>query len=324
VRRAAALLVTGAALLAAALHPHAAGATMPNFPSGSSVGDGLPLKAYATVAPQVHLFGDVITARLAVVADTKWVDPARLRVSTDFKPYTVVRRPTKARVHAGRFQQLTWTWTLRCITTACVPRMPPSERFHVFRFQLIHIDYLSPNGKRTYGIDATWPKIEVVSKVSPGVATFLQMTNHLNWRFHIAPVAAPTYRISPTVLFWLALGAGIAMLLAASVLAARWYRVIRPPRPQEPGDATGTQLERALAVLAWAHARGDETLARKALERVAGELDVDTPIPAVDGLSRAARELAWSSRSPEDDELETFSERARGTGRHPESEEASE
>jgi hypothetical protein len=325
VRRAAALLIATASLLAAALHAHDAGATLPNFPAGSSVGEGVPLKAYATIAPQVHLFGDVITARLAVVADTKWVDAARLRVSTDFTPYTLVSASTKAATHVGRFQQLTWTWTLRCITTACVPRMPPSERFHVFRFQLIHIDYLSPTGTRAYGIDATWPKVEVVSKVSPGVAAFLQMTNHLNWRFHIAPVAAPTYRVSPTTLFWLALGAGIALLLAASMLAARWYRVIRPPALQEHGkEATGTQLERALAVLAWAHARGDETLARKALERVAGELDVDTPVPAGDGLSRAARELAWSSRSPEDDEVETLSERARGTGRPAEGEEAPE
>jgi hypothetical protein len=34
-----------------------------------------------------------------------------------------------------------------------------------------------------------------------------------------------------------------------------------------------------------------------------------------DELSRTARELAWSSRTPEDEEVETFSERARGTGR---------
>ncbi len=317
-------VVATAALLGAALHPHPADATLPNFPAGSSVGEGVPLKAYATIAPQVHLFGDVLTARLAVVADTKWVDPARLRVSTDFRPYTLVRHSTKATVQVGRFQQLTWTWTLRCITTECVPRLPPSERFHVYRFQLVHIDYLRPNGRRAYGISATWPKVEVVSQVSPGVATFLKKTNHLNWRFHIAPVAAPTYRVSPGMLFWLALCAGIGLLLVASVLARRWYRLIRPRRLAQAGGVTGTPLERALAVLAWAHARGDETLERKALERVAGELDVDTPIPEVDELSRTARELAWSSRTPEDEEVETFSERARGTGRRPQTEEVPE
>jgi len=324
VKRIAVALLACTALLGAALHAQRADATLPNYPSGTSVGEGVPLKAYATIAPQVHGFGDVITARLAVVSDTKWVDPTRLRVSTDFKPYQLVRHSTEATVHVGRFQQLTWTWTLRCITSACVPRVPPSERFHIFRFQLIHIDYLTPTGKRAYGIAATWPKVEVVSQVSPGVAKYLQKTNHLNWRFHIAPVAAPTYRLSPSVLFWLALSGGLVLLLGASLLAWHWYRLIRPRRVQEAGGPTGTPLERALAVLAWAHARGDDTLERKALERVAGELDVETPIPEIDELSRTARELAWSSQRPEDEQVETFSERARGGRRPTETEETDE
>jgi hypothetical protein len=315
VKRAILIAVVGAALLAAATLPHRAAAELPVYSSGTSVGEGVPLKAYATLTPQVHLFGDVITARLAVVADTKWVEPERLRVSAGFEPYKVVRTLQRRSYSVGRFQQVTWTWTLRCITTKCVPRVPPSERFHVFRFQTIHIEYVTANGKPAYGIDATWPKVEVVSQVSPGVVAFLQKTNHLNWRFHITPVAAPTYRVSPIVLFWLAFGAGIALLLGAAAFGWRWYRLIRPRTVYGPGEAAGTPLERALAVLAWAHARGDETLERKALERVAGELGVETPVQDADELSRTARELAWSSRTPEDDEVETFSERARGTGR---------
>jgi hypothetical protein len=315
VKRGLLIALAGVALLAAATLPHRAIAALPNYSSGTSIGEGVPLKAYATLTPQVHLFGDTVTARLAVVADTKWVDPERLRVSAGFEPYKAVRTPQRTSYSVGRFQQVTWTWTLRCITTACVPRVPPSERFHIFRFRTIHIEYVALNGRRAYGIDATWPRVEVVSQVSPGVATFLQKTNHLNWRFHIAPVASPTYRVSPTVLFWLAFGMGIALLLVAAAFGWRWYRLMRPRREYGPGEATGTPLERALAVLAWAHARGDETLERKALERVAGELGVETPVQDVDELSRTARELAWSSRTPEDDEVETFSERARGTGR---------
>jgi hypothetical protein len=314
-RRAILIALAGAALLAAATVAPRAAADLPIYSSGTSIGEGKPLKAYATIAPQVHLFGDVITARLAVVADTKWVDSERLRVSTGFEPYQVVRAQHGTSYGAGRFEQVTWTWTLRCITTKCVPRLPPSERFHVFRFQTIHIEYVKPNGKPAYGIAATWPMVEVYSQVSPGVATFLQRTNHLNWRFHITPVAAPTYRIAPGLLFWLALGAGIAMLLLAAAFGWRWYRLMRPRKAYGPGDTAGTPLERALAVLAWAHARGDETLERKALERVAGELGVETPVQDADELSRTARELAWSSRTPEDEEVETFSERARGTGR---------
>jgi hypothetical protein len=297
-----------------------AAATLPKYPSGSSIGEGVPLKAYATISPQVHLFGDVVTARLAIVADSKLVDASRLNVSTDFHPYRPIHRPTVQELQVGRFSQTTWTWNLRCTTTDCVPLVPPSERFHIFRFQTIHIDYLTPQGKRSYGIDATWPKVEVFSQITPGVLEFLRQTKHLNWRFQITPVALPTYRLSPALLFWLALGAGVAVLFGAAFLAWRWYRVVRPPRIREPGAAPGSTLERALAVLAWAHARGDETLERKALERVAGELQVDTPIPEADELSRTARELAWSARTPEDADVETFSERARGTGRPPKTE----
>lgn len=309
---------TLAALAAALAAAAPAAATLPVYSSGSSIGEGVPLKAYATVTPTVHLFGDLVTARLAIVADTKLIDPARLRVSTDFKPYRTVRHPVVDRLAIGRFAQVTWTWMLRCLTTPCVPVVPPSDRYHVFRFQTIHISYLSANGQRAYGIDATWPKIEVLSQVSPGVAAFLQKTNHLSWRFKLAPVAAPTYRISPSLLYRLALGAALALFLLAAALAWRWFRiVVRPRRISADGSVTGTPLERALAVLAWAHARGDETLQRKALERVAGELQVDAPLPEVDELSRTARELAWSQRTPADEEVETFSERARDTSRTP-------
>src|SRR5205823_9432159 len=107
--------------------PAAAG--LPALEQGSSVGEGVPLKAYASITPTVHLFGDDVTAKIAIVADTKWVDPARLRVAADFTPYQVTKAPTVLRLRVGRFSQVTWTWTLRCLTSPCVPRMPPSDKF---------------------------------------------------------------------------------------------------------------------------------------------------------------------------------------------------
>lgn len=318
-RRAAILTAVLVLALTAAGAPADAGsadAGLPVIRSGSSIGEGVPLKAYATVSPTVHLFGDDLTASVAVVADTRWVNTADLRVSTGFKPYVAVHRPTVRNLRVGRFAQVTWTWTLRCLTSPCVPRQPPSERSHVFHFAPIHIDYLTPQGAKRYGIVATWPKVEVLSQISPGVVAFLQRTKRLNWRVHVTPVASPTYRASATMLFWLVLAAGIAVLLGAAALAARWYTLVRPRAAAVPGAApSSSTLERALAVLEWAHARGDETLQRKALERVAGEIVVDAPLPGAADLTRTARELAWSSRTPEDSEVETFSDRARETGR---------
>jgi hypothetical protein len=285
-----------------------ASARLPVFSSGSSVGEGLPLKAYATINPAVHLFGDVITANIAIVADTKWVDTGRLRVTTNFAPYEPTKAPTVLHVRSGRFAQVTWTWTLRCLTSPCVPRAPPSDRAHVFRFHPARIEYLRPNLKPAYRIHASFPPIEAVSQVSPGVAAVLQKKNRLNWRLGLVPVAAPTYRLAPGVLFWLAIGVAAAFGLIALWLARRWYLVLWPRRVHEL-LGPGTPLERALAVLHYAHQHGDETLQRKAFERVAGELGVER----ADELTQIARELAWSQRTPEDEEVEEFAEQARGT-----------
>jgi hypothetical protein len=298
----------GAATVALVLAAPAA-AGLPVFKSGSSVGDGVPLKAYATMSPTVQLFGDLITAKIAIVADTKWVDPERLQVSTNFAPYEVTKAPSVVRLRIGRFAQVTWTWTLHCLTSPCVPRAPPSDQAHVFRFHPARIEYLQRNRRPAYGISASWPPVEVVSQVSPGVLAVLQTKKRLNWRLDLMPVAAPTYRLSPGVLIWLAIGVAAGFGFMALELARRWYFVVRPRRVRELPLDPGTPLERALAVLRYAHERGDETLQRKAFERVAGELGIER----ADELRQIARELAWSQRTPEDEEVEEFAEQARGT-----------
>lgn len=284
---------------------------MPFHASGSVIGEGTPLKAYANIVPKVHLFGDTLQAQLAVVADTRWIDPTRLRVTAGFAPYTQVAAPTVLRIQVGRFEQLTWTWKVRCLTAKCVPIFPPSETLHVFHFPAAHIDYLKANGKKDFGINATWPAVEVLSQVSPGVESALLNARKYDWQYSLTPVASPTFRVSPMLLFWLAIGLAGAAVLGAAFAGARWYRVLRP-RVAADAAGEGPALERALALLAWAHKHGDETLQRKAFERVASELGV---VPAVDELSRAASELAWSPRLPEDEEVEAFTEEAREKGR---------
>jgi hypothetical protein len=278
---------------------------LPAQKGGTSVGEGMPFKAYASMTPTVHLFGDLVTAQLAVVADTKFVDPRRLRVHTDFTPYVPVAAPAIQKIVTGRFEQITWTWHIRCIDSPCVPRVPKSDKFHVFHFSPARIDYLTLQGKPAYGLHAYWPPVEVISQVSPGVQKFLQLTNHIAWRFELRPVAAPTYRFSPGTVFWIAIG--LASLFGAGALffLGRWYLMIRPRRSFVL-ELPGTPLERALAVLRYAHETGDETLQRKAFERVADELGVDR----ADELTRVARELAWSPRTPEDEEVEAFAAQA--------------
>jgi hypothetical protein len=277
-------LLAGAALALALAAP--AAAELRPVP-GSSVGDGVPLKAYASITPSVHLFGDAVTARVAVVADTKWVQPRRLRVSASFEPYEPVRTPQVLRSGSGRFLQLTWVWTLRCLRAACVPSKPPSDTFHVYAFHSAHIDYLAADGSRAYGITAAFPRVEVLSQVSPGVVAFLQRHNALDWQFRLAPIAAPRYRVSPSLVYWLALALAAVSATGGLLVAGRWVWAFAPARTAR---------------------RGDDTLQRKALERVADELEAT----GVD-LSAAARALAWSPERPEEDDVAAISERARTT-----------
>ena len=283
------------------------GGNLPTQQGGSSIGEGLPFKAYATMTPTVHLFGDLVTAKLAVVADTKYVDPARLRVNASFRPYLPIAAPAIARIVAGRFEQVTWTWRIRCIDSPCVPRVPESDKFHVFHFSPARVDYLTLQGKPAYGLDAYWPPVEVISQVSPGVQKFLQLTNHIAWRFRLTPVAPPTYRVSPALALWLAVALAAVFGAAAVLFAGGWYLQIRPRRTVAAA-LPGTPLERALAVLRYAHETGDETLQRKAFERVADELGVER----ADELTHVARELAWSPRTPEHEEVEQFAHEALG------------
>ena len=294
-------------LVALAFVPSAAGA-LPVY-KGSSVGEGLPFKAYASITPTVHLFGDSITAKLAVVADTHLVDTSRLKVIAAFTPYTATKPPTIIRLQIGRFAQVTWTWTIRCITSPCVPRLPPDDRFHIFHFRPAHIEYLKADHRTpAYGINASWPPVQVDSSISPGVVAFLQKTSHLNWRLGMTPVASPTYRVSPSLVYWLALALAAVFGAGALALGTRWFLIVHPRRSVIPAAEVGTPLERAIAVLRYAHEQGDETLQRKAFERVAGELGIER----ADELTLIARELAWSARTPEDQEVEEFAEQARG------------
>lgn len=296
----AALATVLAALAAAA----PAGAKVPPVRTGSAIGRNLPLKVYASVDPPVHLFGTAITAKVAVVADRKYVAPANLRVKAHFAPYEPVAPPAETRTENGRLLQVTWTWTLRCLTVECVPVMPASDTTHVFHFRPAQIEYVSPTGKLDYALNARFQRVEAVSELSPDVVRALG--NHvIEWQAPLTPVAAPRYRVSPDLAFWLAVALAVVLGAAGLALAARWALQFRPAKAAEGPQLRGSSLERALSLFFWARDHDDETLQRKALERVADELPFD-----VHELSETARALAWSREVPEEQDVQEISERA--------------
>ncbi|MGH3053746.1 MAG: hypothetical protein ACRDL7_02055, partial [Gaiellaceae bacterium] len=272
-------------------------------PGGSVLGQNLPLKVYASVSPPVHLFADVITARVAVAADRKWVAPANVHVAVHFAPYRPVGPPTETRTANGRLLQITWTWHLRCLTVKCLPFTKSSSTSRIFHFGPAHIEYLSPAGAVRYALDARFQPLAAYSQLSPAVVN-AALHQRLSWRYAITPLPGPRYRVSPDLLFWLAVALACVLGAAGLALAARWALQFRPARATE-ATLRSSSLERALTLFFWARANDDETLQRKALERVADELPFD-----VHDLSETARALAWSPETPEEQEVQEISERA--------------
>jgi hypothetical protein len=301
--RRAGVIAAVAAVLAALAAAAPAAAKVPPVKGGSVLGRNLPLKVYASVIPPVHLFGEPITARVAVVADRKWVAPANVRVAVHFDPYQAAGPPTEVRTGSGRFLQITWTWKLRCLTTSCVPVMKSSDISHIFHFHPAHIEYLSPGGQVRYALNARFQPIVVHSELSPSAVRALK-AKVINWQYRLTPLPAPQYRVSPSLLFWLAVALASVLGAAGLALATRWALQFRPARAAQ-APLRASSLERALTLFFWARAHDDETLQRKALERVADELPFD-----VHDLSEAARALAWSPETPEEDEVQEISERA--------------
>jgi hypothetical protein len=279
-------------------------AKIPPVHGGSVLGRNLPLKVYASLNPPVHLFADTITAQIAVVADRKWVAPANVRVLVHFSPYQAAGPARVTRTSSGRFLQITWTWKLRCLTAKCLPESRASPFTQVFRFHPAHIEYLSPDGRVRYALDARWQRIEVFSQLSPSVLAGIH-DHTLDWQAHLTPLPAPRYRVSPELVFWLALVLAILLGTTGLALAARWGLQFLPARASQAPALRASSLERALTLFFWARAHDDETLQRKALERVADELPFD-----VHDLSDAARALAWSPETPEEEDVQEISERA--------------
>ncbi|HEU5245446.1 MAG TPA: hypothetical protein VFU33_13700 [Gaiellaceae bacterium] len=295
--------VLAAAAVAALVRVASAGAGIPPTPGGSVLGRNLPLKVFASISPGVHLFGDPITARVAVVADRKWVAPSNVKVVVHFHPYQPAGAPTVTRTSNGRFLRLAWTWQLRCLTAKCLPKTKTSDLAHVFGFSPAHVEYLSPTGQVRYSLDARFPRIAVLSELSPSEIQAIG-NRQLRWYDQLTPVAKPHYRVAPSLLFWLALALAVVLGAAGLALGGRWAWQFRPSRAAQ-APLRGSSLERALTLFFWARAHDDETLQRKALERVADELPYD-----VHDLSETARALAWSEQTPEEGDVQEISERA--------------
>ena len=130
------------------------------------------LAVSARITPDVHTFGEPVTATVEVVADAGFIKPDSVRVETDFAPYELAGEPTVDREVINGVARVVFTYPLRCLREGCdaaaargVAQLEPG--FVRYRF-------VEGSGPGRHILD--WPPFEVASRVSPAAV------EQLRWR----------------------------------------------------------------------------------------------------------------------------------------------
>lgn len=297
-------------------------AALPLVPSAAAA-DPLPggraIVATTSLTPDTHLFAEPVVARLDVVVDPRLVDPDRIRVRLRFAPYELVGPIEERRRTVGDLVQLRYVATLRCLHVGCIAKREATILGEQEAGRAERASFEFPPAEIRQGkqflLRRRFPVVEVVSRINTAQAEGAGQPFDERGRFFASrgqyvasgEPPAPTYRLAPTALAAVALGAAFVLFLFPAALVgralhARWIAARRPP-PLSP-------LERALALIAWTGRQEDgEPDRRKALEVLALVLEHGGAKP----LAEAARELAWADEAPQRDRADELAVRARDT-----------
>jgi hypothetical protein len=259
----------------------------------------------ANVTPARSLFGEVLTARARIVVDPGAVDPSRIRLVTDFKPYRVRGESHRISSGPGRTVVVEFAYQLQCISRECLPRGGGrAAAAEVVRLPAGTATLPQRDG-RSVARKVSWQAVAVQSRLTAdeiGLSTPSAMA--------AAPPAAVTWRVSPGRLAGLSFAAALLLTLAAAWLVAtvvrRDLRLVRAPRI----PAHLTPVDRALALAQHAAAHGEVDESRKALERLAIELRRRQE----EAQAKAAERLAWSEVGPSRVTVDALAQSVRSNG----------
>ena len=203
-------------------------------PGGGLRADGIA--AQGTLDPRITLFGDTIVAHVDVLLDRQRVDPASVRVGTEFLPWEIVGQPTRVRRDSGTDTHLRTTFALRCTGSPCIP---PNQSA-ALEFDAARVSYAKPGaapGDRT-SIAVHWPVLLVYSRFAAANADGSTGTAGQNpWRADFISFPAATYRISPSLLL------PVLIVLAGLLAAAGFVAGLRrdPSSPEGARARAGTR-----------------------------------------------------------------------------------
>jgi hypothetical protein len=261
---------------------------------------GALLTAAAVLSPASQLFASALHVRVDAVVDRTRLDPDRVFLDADWKPYEPSAAFERTRTDVGSVSRLRWVGDVRCVVLECAP-----DPGSVARKELppAYVRYRPERGTVTpVPIRITWPALSAFSRLDPinvqrnAIVSKVGRFNRLSvvlppWQLSSLPVGTDSRRLSPTALFWLALLLAGGLVVAALGLARPWLPDLSLRRRTQPLS----RLEQALATVERSPGGTEER--RKALELLAEELRSS----GRGRLAGTAKELAWSAPLPEGD-----------------------
>lgn len=260
------------------------GASTPTF--GRATADG-------RLDPEVHRFGERVTATLELLVRRTDIQLNTLKATARFEPYERLGPIRREILTFPGYYLIRYTATLQCLRQLCLPQPrtaefpfdggfswrtppPPGRRFRDRRL----------DDRRAA---TPFPPATVASRITP------DDLEDVRWRSSLADLPAPTYRAGPAGLAGGLLGGAVALVLAAAALVWTWARGVRSRAAAlAETDIEETPLDRALARLLESRQDGGLAEQRVALETLAQELRHEQQA----ALAGDAERLAWSPGSP--------------------------
>ena len=250
--------------------------------------------ADVAVNPQSAYVGDTLIARVDVLVDRRRIDPSTLAVRGRLAPY-VLGAPSIERRDVGDASRVTHTLRLRCDVRPCLPPDPERGGRRTFVLPGLQLQFRRTDGSRD-SLLLPLPALEVLSRLSRSDAALLEDFAVIPFRASPA-LDSIRYAVSPTLLAGLLLAAAALLLTAAGWLVLRYGPRRKEPAALEPPPEPAvvlSPLERALAMVERARARGSIPEEREALELLARELGRNGDPE----LAATAKGLAWSAQGP--------------------------
>ena len=270
-----------------------------------SSGDGGSYAPVATVTstrldPPSVLFGDRIDADARIVVDDRVVDPGSIVLDPSFRPFQAFTSRRRVTTGIGHAAEVRFTFTLQCVTGACIRAMERESRGGSVRVVPIELPKATARGRALDGsvvtVPLTWPTLVVHSRLT---------ADDIARGDPVAPsfvATAVDYHVRPDRLAWALVGLAVALIVGAGVLVAGVVAARRRERSLRLPAHLGA-IDRALALARHALDTGDVDGGRKALERLSAELERG----GRDDLAVEVGRIAWSPPGPSEAELDDLS-----------------